>query len=182
MVFFFDTLLFIVLGKANVKCIVSRNVKLVEKILNKQKYSELFPEAASVYSYSNLLKAVAKFQGFCDEENEGIKLARSRTEPIWSSSQLDPNEVMCRKILASFFAIAAYRSKNLTASSTPKVIECDNWSPKYFQKYFQCQGNFSYYDRGAYGLRGNYNLGKGVTMTGILMNPTQQDLIDSYRC
>ena len=56
------------------------NVRTVEQLLPAAQFAALFPRAAAAYTYTNLLKAVAKFPSVCPEPG------------------------LCRKTLATVFA------------------------------------------------------------------------------
>ena len=56
------------------------NVRTVEQLLPAAQFAELFPRAAAAYTYTNFLKAVAKFPSVCPELG------------------------LCRKTLATMFA------------------------------------------------------------------------------
>lgn len=50
------------------------NVIRVMRILPETKWNEIFPVRKSIYTYSELLKAVAKFPGFCNDVAPGNSL------------------------------------------------------------------------------------------------------------
>ncbi|PSV41284.1 hypothetical protein C9J46_18860 [Photobacterium sp. GB-36] len=63
------------------------NVKRVESMFNQSNWDELFSHAAPEYSYTNFLKAVAKFPALCDTYTDGRD-----------------SDAICRKSLATMFA------------------------------------------------------------------------------
>ncbi|QLI83285.1 hypothetical protein HZU75_13060 [Chitinibacter fontanus] len=63
------------------------NVKRVERIISVSKFDSLFPVRNVAYSYTNLLRAVAKFPAYCDNYTDGRNA-----------------DQICAKLLATSFA------------------------------------------------------------------------------
>jgi len=63
------------------------NVRRVEAILPEAKFDALFPIRHTSYSYTNLLRGIAKFPAYCGDYNDGRNA-----------------EAICRKLLATSFA------------------------------------------------------------------------------
>ncbi|AXA34167.1 chitinase [Francisella adeliensis] len=74
------------------------NVKRVESIVSSQDWEFLFPERAPEYTYSNFLKAVAKFPAFCGTYTDGRD-----------------SDAICKKSLATMFAHFAQETGGHTA-------------------------------------------------------------------
>ncbi len=71
------------------------NVKRVMNILSKEKWSDLFPVADSIYNYEKFLQAVAKYPKFCGEVGDNIG---------------SDSDSVCRKELATLLSFYAYES------------------------------------------------------------------------
>jgi chitodextrinase len=74
------------------------NVKRVESIISAADWDFLFPKRSPEYTYSNFLKAVAKFPAFCGSYDDGREA-----------------EAICRKSLATMFAHFAQETGGHTA-------------------------------------------------------------------
>jgi chitodextrinase len=143
------------------------NVKRVESIVSSQDWEFLFPERAPEYTYSNFLKAVAKFPAFCGTYTDGRD-----------------SDAICKKSLATMFAHFAQETGGHTAhwdvpewrqalvhvremgwneamlggyngECNPNVWQGQTWPCGKFNN-----GEFkSYFGRGAKQLSYNYNYG-----------------------
>ena len=143
------------------------NVKRVEGIISSNDWNFLFPKRAPEYTYSNFLKAVAKFPAFCGNYDDGRDANAS-----------------CRKSLATMFAHFAQETGGHTAhwdvpewrqalvhvremgwSETMRGGyngECnlDVWQGQTWMCGTFANGDFkSYFGRGAKQLSYNYNYG-----------------------
>jgi hypothetical protein len=76
------------------------NVLLVKDFLDEVDFNEFFPLRNDKYTYTNFLKAVAKFPYFCNEFKDEDKL------------NLENEENACKRELAALFAHMAYESGN----------------------------------------------------------------------
>ncbi|QHQ40900.1 hypothetical protein GTQ55_14610 [Microbulbifer hydrolyticus] len=142
------------------------NVQRVESIVDNSDWDFLFPVRAAEYSYSNFLRAVAKFPAFCGDYNDGRDA-----------------DAICRKSLATMFAHFTQETGGHTPHwSEPEwrqglyFIREQGWSESMPNGYGICDtstwqaqqwpcatfadGSYkSYFGRGAKQLSYNYNYG-----------------------
>ena len=142
------------------------NVQRVESIVDNSDWDFLFPVRAAEYSYSNFLRAVAKFPAFCGDYNDGRDA-----------------DAICRKSLATMFAHFTQETGGHTSHwSEPEwrqglfFIREQGWSESMPNGYGICDpstwqaqqwpcatfadGSYkSYFGRGAKQLSYNYNYG-----------------------
>jgi len=129
-----------------------QNVKIVESIFSPEDFTKLFPKADPAYTYTNFLKAVAKFPGVC--RSQGV----------------------CRKILATMFAHFQQETSGLIyLKEINKSGYCATWS-NWVRAAYPCAPGKQYFGRGAKQLSWNYNYGAfSVAMYGdvniLLENP-----------
>jgi len=119
------------------------NVRTVEQLLPAAQFAALFPRAAAAYTYTNFLKAVAKFPSVCPEPG------------------------LCRKTLATMFAHFEQETAGLVyLEEIAKSDYCAGWSP-WVAAAYPCSPGKQYYGRGAKQLSWNYNYGAfSVAMFG----------------
>jgi chitodextrinase len=84
------------------------NVKLLESVLDEQRFNELFPVRHTAYAYENLLKAVGKFPAYCATYDDGRD-----------------SEAICRKLLATTFAHFVQETGANSPAMTPAVAAQD---------------------------------------------------------
>ena len=128
------------------------NVKIFESLVSQENFTNLFPKANPAYTYTNSLKAVAKFPAVCTSAE------------------------VCRKILATMFAHFQQETSGLIyLREINKSDYCATWS-NWLQAAYPCSSGKQYYGRGAKQLSWNYNYGAfSVAMYGdasvLLENP-----------
>jgi len=128
------------------------NVKVVESLLSQEIFTNLFPKADAAYTYTNFLKAVAKFPTLCTSVN------------------------VCKKILATMFAHFEQETAGLFyLKEINKSNYCATWST-WVKAAYPCAPGKQYYGRGSKQLSWNYNYGAfSVAMYGqssvLLENP-----------
>jgi len=111
------------------------NVKIVESLLSNKKFRELFPRADPAYTYTNLLKAFAKFPALCT------------------------NQQICRKTLATMFAHFQQETDGLFyLNEINRNVYCSAWSD-WVAAAYPCTSGKRYFGRGAKQLSWNYNYG-----------------------
>ncbi|KAJ3027762.1 UNVERIFIED_CONTAM: hypothetical protein HDU68_003157 [Siphonaria sp. JEL0065] len=165
------------------------NVKRVERILTPAKWNAYFSQADPAYTYSNFLKSVGFFAGFCDDY------------PAPKDS-----DAICKRLLSTMFAHFAQETglhsklisipewqqglaylRELTCTETGTISGCyynnDCTNPVY-NKVFPCgsgtsNGYQAYFGRGAHQLSYSFNYGpfSEVMFNGdpkvLLNNPSQ---------
>jgi len=111
------------------------NVKILESILSPENFTQMFPKAEPAYTYTNFLKAVAKFPAVCTS----VKV--------------------CRKILSNMFAHFQQETSGLIyLREINKSAYCATWS-NWVKAAYPCAPGKQYYGRGAKQLSWNYNYG-----------------------
>jgi len=111
------------------------NVRVLESVLPPKLFESFFPRAHSSYTYTNLLRAFAKFPAVC-------------TSPE-----------LCRKILANMFAHFQQETAGLVyLREINKSNYCATWS-NWVSAAYPCSAGKQYYGRGAKQLSWNYNYG-----------------------
>jgi len=111
------------------------NVRVLESVLSSKLFDSFFPRAHSAYTYTNLLRAFAKFPAVC-------------TTPE-----------LCRKILANMFAHFQQETAGLVyLREINKSNYCATWS-NWVTAAYPCSPGKQYYGRGAKQLSWNYNYG-----------------------
>ncbi|KAJ3031243.1 UNVERIFIED_CONTAM: hypothetical protein HDU68_005582 [Siphonaria sp. JEL0065] len=162
------------------------NVKRVERILTPAKWNLYFSQADPAYTYTNFLKSVGFFAGFCDDY-----------------AAPKDSDLICKKLLSTMFAHFAQETglhsklipipewqqslaylREMTCTETNTISGCaynnDCTNPA-FNKVFPCapgnnNGFASYFGRGAHQLSYSFNYGPfsqviyGTPLT-LLNNP-----------
>ncbi|MCA0894481.1 glycoside hydrolase family 19 protein [Microbulbifer agarilyticus] len=142
------------------------NVRRAEAIVSNQKWDFLFPVRAPEYSYTNLLRAIAKFPAFCGDYTDGRDA-----------------DAICQKSLATMFAhftqetgghtshwvepewrqgLYFLREQGWTESAANGYGICDpsTWQAQQWPCATFADGSYkSYFGRGAKQLSYNYNYG-----------------------
>ncbi|WP_020412392.1 glycoside hydrolase family 19 protein [Microbulbifer sp. VTAC004] len=143
------------------------NVLRVESIISEDTWDYLFPVRADEYTYTNFLRAVAKFPAFCGEYTDGRD-----------------SDAICRKVLSVMFAhfgqetgahAAAWdepewrqglywiREIGWTEETSGGYGACDSgssWAAEVWPCAINADGGYkSYFGRGAKQLSWNYNYG-----------------------
>ncbi|MCK7598750.1 hypothetical protein M0G74_15860 [Microbulbifer sp. CAU 1566] len=142
------------------------NVQRVESIIGNPDWNFLFPVRAAEYSYTNFLRAVAKFPAFCGDYSDGRNA-----------------EAICRKSLATMFAHFTQETGGHTphwaepewrqglyfireqgwSESTPNgygICDPSTWQAQQWPCATFADGSYkSYFGRGAKQLSYNYNYG-----------------------
>ena len=102
------------------------NVKLVELILSEKLFRSLFPRAHSSYTYTNLLKAVAKFPAVC----VGEQVCRCFLLCMWLRMKTTIIVNSLRRILANMFGHFQQETAGLVyLREINKSGYCAAWSP-----------------------------------------------------
>jgi len=111
------------------------NVVRASSILTSDKWTEIFPNALSLYTYDNFLQAMAKFPKFCDE-------AKDATDE-------DSLVNACKVELATLLAHMKYSSENLTKVEDD-CATTGGWACKYnrYSPIYSPDANQQYYGRG----------------------------------
>lgn len=129
------------------------NVLILESLLSEEIFKFAFPSAHPHYTYSNLLKAFAKFPAVCKDSNS------------------------CRRDLSVMFAHFQQETAGLyyIEEISPWSVYCSERQPWVFSSY-PCTPGMTYWGRGAKQLSWNYNYGAfSVSMYGnasvLLNNP-----------
>jgi len=111
------------------------NVKNVEIIFPESAFQNSFPNANSAYTYTNLLKAFAKFPEVCKTLE------------------------LCKKTLATMFAHFEQETAGLFyVKEINRDYYCAEWS-EWVKEAYPCTPGQKYYGRGAKQLSWNYNYG-----------------------
>lgn len=128
------------------------NVLVLESVLSPAQFSQFFPRAHPAYTYTNLLRAVAKFPAICEQPD------------------------ICRRTLANMFAHFQQETAGLVyLREINKSNYCATWTAWVVSAY-PCTPGKQYYGRGAKQLSWNYNYGAfSLAMYGdssvLLKNP-----------
>ena len=75
------------------------NVKLVNNVFSAEQFAAIFPEADEEFTYHSLLTAIAHYPKFCNE-----------FESVSENSNMQSQEKVCRRELATLFAHMIYES------------------------------------------------------------------------
>ena len=129
------------------------NVKLVESFLTCNEWVTFFPQANSIYTVTNLLRAMAKFPAFCNEVDDSLGLSQ---------------EDACKKELAAFLANVSHETSQLrqvveSICKDPESRACD-WYDSQIYPFWPATEGEKYFGRGALQLSWNYNYGQFSTV------------------
>ena len=137
------------------------NIVRIERVLGEGRWNHLFPYKKSIYTYSEFLKAAAKYPQFCNEKGDSMSLS--------------PDDV-CRKQLAVMFAHFAQETGKHDPSDSvvpewrqalyyireigcPGSGKCSNYT-QWGNTFFPPTSGQTYYGRGPKQLSWNYNYGR----------------------
>jgi len=111
------------------------NVRILEKLFTADDFAAYFPRANKAYTYTNLLKAFAKFPEVCKTEQ------------------------LCRKTIVTIFAHFQQETAGLYyLNEINKSPYCADWN-SWVKKAYPCYPGKKYFGRGAKQLSWNYNYG-----------------------
>lgn len=124
------------------------NVLLVESLLSEKQFLSLFPQASPSYTFTNLLRGVAKFPALCSGGDREV----------------------CAKVLANMFSHFQQETAGLFyLREINKSSYCATWS-NWVSAAYPCSPGKQYYGRGAKQLSWNYNY--GAFSTAMYGDPT----------
>ena len=155
------------------------NVQRVQSVFSQAQWDEGFPHADSIYTYTNFLKAVAKYPSFCNETNLSMSVddtCRRELSTLFAhwgqeTGKRDPNN-------GEFWTQGLYHIEEMRCKGTSDP-SCDYKDWGWSNNAWPNQTGHQYYGRGPMQLSWNYNYGQFSNVFGWSSYNSKMELLEN---